>query len=318
MQRLDLLNKLKTISAGLKSEQILAATSVDFQAFLVNSGAPWNSQKFYPLFIESKSGYDLLFLQEELRPLLHTIEAAKVYEISEFSRLLKGIMNSPNVTVAFIAGLFQIHTFHYLLQKNLTLLRTFLIHGDEITSTSPEEKGLVILEITDFGGGISLDKLSKIFRLVSELTEIIASVETPAQEFQSPEIILLDSGSSSNMAFKTSVETAKSLFLVFKEVWDYCLNHKHYKNKLEIESLTSNLTILEKIKNAEQNQLLTPEKAKEYSTLIVRKTDELIGLKVLPKKIVSEVSSITHIALLQDLPSIKLLTESDDSTKSAP
>jgi hypothetical protein len=160
--------------------------------------------------------------------------------------------------------------------------------------------------------------LSKIFRLVSDLAEIIASVETPGQEFQSPEIILLDSGSSSNMAFKTSVETAKSLFLVFKEVWDYCLNHKHYKNKLEIESLDSNLTILGKIKDAEQQKLLTPEKAKEYSTLIVRKTDELIGLKVLPKKIVSEVSSITHIALLKDLPSIKYLTEGDDSNKSAP
>jgi hypothetical protein len=50
----------------------------------------------------------------------------------------------------------------------------------------------------------------------------------------------------------------------------------------------------------------------------VRKTDELIGLKVLPKKIVSEVSSITHIALLQDLPSIKFLTEGNDSTKPEP
>jgi hypothetical protein len=318
MQRLDLLNKLKTISAALKSEQILALTSVDFQLYIANAGAPWNSQRLYPLFIESKSGYDLLINQEEFRPLLNAIEASKVYEISEFSKLLKNTTSPGNVAIAFHLGLFQIHTFHYLLQKNITLLRTFLLHGDEITSASPEEKGLVILEITDFGGGISLDKLSKIFRLVSDLAEIIASVETPGQEFQSPEIILLDSGSSSNMAFKTSVETAKSLFLVFKEVWDYCLNHKHYKNKLEIESLDSNLTILGKIKDAEQQKLLTPEKAKEYSTLIVRKTDELIGLKVLPKKIVSEVSSITHIALLKDLPSIKYLTEGDDSNKSAP
>jgi hypothetical protein len=82
--------------------------------------------------------------------------------------------------------------------------------------------------------------------------------------------------------------------------------------------LDSNLTILGKIKDAEQKQLITPEKAKEYSTLIVRKTDDLIELKVLPKKIVSEVSSTTHFELLRDLPSIKCLTEGDDSTKSAP
>ena len=318
MQRLDLLSKLKTISSALKSEQILAITSADFQQYIANSNVPWNSQRLYPLFIESKSGYDLLISQEKFRPLLNAIEASKVYEISEFSKLLKNTTAPPNLAIAFHTGLFQIHTFHYLLQKNISLLRTFLLHGDEITSASPEEKGLVILEITDFGGGISLDKLSKVFRLVSELTEIIALVETPSEKYQSPEIILLDSGSSSNLAFKTSVETAKSLFLVFKEVWDFCLNHKHYKNKLEIDSLDSNLTILGKIKDAQEKQLLTPEKAKEYSTLILRKTDDLIELKVLPKKIVSEVSSITHFELLKDLPSIKFLTEGDDSSKPAP
>jgi hypothetical protein len=117
----------------------------------------------------------------------------------------------------------------------------------------------------------------------------------------------LDSGSKVSLAVKTTIETASDLFKLFKEVWDFFLNYRHHKNKVEMDSMTYNFGILEKIKAAQEKGILTESKAQEYSKTVIWRTDDLIGLKVLPKQIVDAEEVQKNVELLQNFTSIKQL-----------
>ena len=68
-------------------------------------------------------------------------------------------------------------------------------------------------------------------------------------EEEDTEIILLDSGSDTNVGIQASVETAKSLFLIFKEVWDLIKNFSLPAiviDKTSLKDIPSKLKLIKK------------------------------------------------------------------------
>ena len=173
------------------------------------------------------------------------------------------------------------------------------------------DNGVVIFQILIESEGLETSQYIKIFTAINELIETISKIVNE-QEHKS-EIILLDSGSDSNVGIKSGIETARSLFLIFKEVWDFVTNFQFYKQKQKNQALLESLTIRSEIQKKVDEGILTEQEGKEYLHMIKTRTDDLIGMKVLPKQIVLESNQIENKKLLAEFEGMKLLTSGDQN-----
>lgn len=78
--------------------------------------------------------------------------------------------------------------------------------------------------------------------------------------------------------------------------------------KQRVESLSIRTVITEKMKEG----VLSEQEGQDYIYMIRTRTDDLIGLKVLPKKIATETNLIENKKLLTEFEGFKLLSPSDD------
>jgi hypothetical protein len=114
---------------------------------------------------------------------------------------------------------------------------------------------------------------------------------------------------------KSGVETAKSLFLIFKEIWDLITSFRYTRLKLKNQALVESLTIRADIQKKVDEGILTPDEGKEYTHLVKTRTDNLIGMKVLPKKIAIDIPIIDHKKMLAEFEEMKMLSSGDPMTE---
>ena len=152
---------------------------------------------------------------------------------------------------------------------------------------------------------LELAKYSKILSLIRELIEIIQRILK--EDDQQVSVTLLDSGSDTNLGIKSSIEITQSLFQIFKEVWDWMLNRKFYKNKLRNSGLMDNLSVMVAIHEAKEKGAIDEETARIYRETIIIKTEDLLELNVLPKELYELKSQNDSRKLLAEFSEVKLL-----------
>jgi hypothetical protein len=126
-----------------------------------------------------------------------------------------------------------------------------------------------------------------------------------------PKITLLDSGSDTNLGIKTTVETAKSLFQIFKEVWDWMLNRKFYKTKLHNAGILDSLNVMIAIKQAQDGGAIDENTAKIYRETIIRRTEDLLELNVIPKGLIEIKNENDSKKLLAEFSEVKMIEAAD-------
>jgi hypothetical protein len=75
------------------------------------------------------------------------------------------------------------------------------------------------------------------------------------------------------------------------------------------------LSIRAEIQKNIDDGILTREEGMEYLHMIKTRTDDLIGMKVLPKQIAVETNQIENKKLLAEFEHIKLLSSGDESSE---
>ena len=126
-------------------------------------------------------------------------------------------------------------------------ISTNLLVPEAAKGNENSENSITIFQIVIPEQGLSTETYVKI---LINLNELIESLSIINEETLKSEIVLLDSGSDTNLGVETGVKTAGSLFQIFKEVWDYFTNRKYYLNKQNNDALIDNITVLTKIKEA--------------------------------------------------------------------
>jgi hypothetical protein len=170
----------------------------------------------------------------------------------------------------------------------------------------------VVFQILIENEGLETEQYIKIFTAINQLIETISRIVN--EQDQKSEIILLDSGSDTNVGVKSGIETAKSLFLIFKEIWEFVTSFKHYKQKQKNQALLESLTIRTEIQKKVEEGVLSKDEGLEYMHMIKTRTDDLIGMKVLPKQIVIESNLIENKKLLTEFEGIKMLSTGDQNS----
>jgi len=308
MQKIDFVKNLETIVEKLKSKEIVE----QFQAGFTQPVQNFNYASINPLLFLSKSNYDQIKNEAQYSEILTTLNAQNIYvenNLSHLTTILRAAQASQILTQVNAVALYN---FHNTVIQTSNLSKNIL-QSQSITESLIKEvdNGVVVFQILIDGEGLVTSQYIKIFTAINELIETISKIVN--EQEQKSEIILLDSGSDSNVGVKSGIETAKSLFLIFKEIWDFVTNFQFYKQKQKNQALLESLTIRTEIQKKVDEGILTIEEGKEYLHMIKTRTDDLIGMKVLPKQIVIDSNNIENKKLLAEFEGMKMLSSGDQT-----
>jgi hypothetical protein len=288
MQKLDFTENINSLVSSLNSKKIIDAV----KALPPNQAMPQVDQ-LTPLIIESKSNYDKIDSESGKMDILKALDAESLYSQTNIANIINAIVaiqiQHQHKVQLFLSEMFlPFYSFHENLLKTQSLAQTVLFKNN----------------LTDLN---SQDTI--IFRILSgENIEINKYVKTIfAQEDTEVTLTLIDSGSDSNLGVKSTIEISRSLFQIFKEVWDWIVNRKFYKNKLRNSGLMDSLNIMTAIHEAKEKSVIDEETARIYKESIIIKTEDLLDLNVLPKDLFQSTLATNSRKLLSEFSNIKLL-----------
>lgn len=308
MQKLDFVRNLEVIVEKLKSREIIQEFEEGFK--VLHTEYPYD--RIRPLLFISKSGYDQIRNNQKYKTILDSLNTDDIYEETSLAELSTILTKSGayNIFVKPVSNIF--YNFHNTLLKTLYLSKEVLLSNFVgLNFKESINDGIVIFQIVIEEEGLETEKYIKIFTALQELIETLSKIFEETE--QKSEIILLDSGSDTNVGIKSGIETAGSLFLIFKQFWDFITSYKYYRQEQSNKALLESLTIRSEIVKRVNEGILTEEEGKEYTHIIKTRVDDLIGMKVLPKQIVLESNQVENKKLLMEFEGFKMLTSGEQA-----
>lgn len=301
MQKLDYTESLKELKSSLKSEEIVHLIN----ALPVSQPVP-QVRELTPLIIESKSNYDKIDTFSTKFEILQALGAETLYSQVNIGNVINGVVhttiqNHQKVQLYLIPAFQDFYNFHNSLIK-ATKLSEEVLFKNKLSQLHSDDT--IIFRVLS-ENELELAKYSKILSLIRELTDIIQRILN--EEDQQINVTLLDSGSDTNLGVKSSVEITRSLFQIFKEIWDWMLNRKFYKNKLRNSGLMDNLSVMIAIQEAKEKGAIDDETARIYRESIIIKTEDLLELNVLPKELYDLKTQNDSRKLLAEFSEVKML-----------
>lgn len=310
MQKLDFVRNLEELVNKLQSQSIVDR----FKAGFNSPGNNYQYDQITPLLFQSKSNYDQMHLRPEYSVILNSLGASSIYDEKNLSSLTKILRAGKAQIIIPQANAVALYNFHNTLISTWKLSKEVLM--SDIMKAGYEvslDNGVLVLQIVIEEDGLETDKYIKIFTSLKELVETLSVIY--GEQENSSEIVLLDSGSDTNLGIKSGIESAKSLFLIFKEVWDFITTYKHLKREKENNTLIDSLSVRAEILRQKEEGIITEEEAKKYIHLVKTRTEDLIGMKVLPKQIVAESNTVENKKLLEEFEGVKLIRGDEDTNK---
>jgi len=316
MQKFDFVKALKDIVDQLQSQNIVdfynSAMKKDVNGYYKNA----KFKNLLPILFQSKGNYVNLQRNKNYENILTKISADDIYSNDNLSLLAVSLSNDKTLEILKIKECVELYCFHKSLLMMLHSSESLLL--SESLNDSFEnsiENGILIFQTVIENNFLNSEDYIKIFTALQELTNIVGKIIYGKEtEKYNTEIILLDSGSDTNIGIKTKAEIAKAIFDLFKEIWDYITSFKFNRQDRKNKELLDSLAIRSEIKKKVEEGVISPEEAKEYEFYIKSRTDKLIGLKTLPKQIVVQNYNQQNRNLLENCVLKGLLTnkENDD------
>lgn len=295
MQKIEFIKKIETIVERLKSVEIVKIFQDGFQ----QPGNNYNYGLLNPILFTSKSQYDQIMLDSNLSELMELISGHKIYDEKIMSTLPNILRTTQALNILTNANATNFFSFHKGLLDTLNVAKKLL--SNEIINNNNVQNlnnGVLLFTVQIESEGLETNKYIKIFTLLTELTQTVGKIYK--YEDTETEVVLLDSGSDTNLGIKTKVELAKSIFEIFKEIWDFITSFNFYRNQQKNNALLESLSIRREILKSVEEGVLTEKEAQEYLHVIKTRTDNLIGLKVLPRELVIQNHQVNSSKILEE------------------
>jgi len=301
MQKLDYTENLRELTTELKCIEIINLIN----NLPVGQQVP-QAKSLTPLIIQSKSNFDKIISNSPKFEILKALGADLLYSEDRIGNIINGIVNATlqshqKIHLFLVPAFLDFYTFHNSL-LNAALLSEIVLFKNYLPQLHNEDT--IIFRVLS-SKELELSKYAKILLLLRELIEAVQRVLN--EENQTITVSLLDSGSDTNLGVKSTVEVTKSLFQIFKEVWDWLLNRKFYKNKLRNSGLMDNLNVMIAIQEAKEKGVIDEETARIYRESIIIKTEDLLELNVVPKELYELKTENDTRNLLNEFSEVKLL-----------
>lgn len=312
MQKLTIRDKINEFSANLNSDGIIQMLQDLYSKFDsgTNPESSWNTLRLSTLqeIVKSKSNYDnVIQADNDLEAISDSIDRG-IYSAENISKIVAIISNTNrsgkkslftnNIILEFL-------NYHQSISNSNSLLST-------VISEDTSQSNLVLFTVVDEGNPTT----QKIIAALTILQELIDLLEKLYNEEQTNTVIILDKGSNTNIGIETGVKTAGSIFEIFKEVWDWVMNRKYYKEKLKDAEFMEKLSIIQTIHQMKEDGSLEPEEALRYKTLVTRKVDELLNIDTVPRELLLKEGENKDTLILKDYNEVRLLKQGDSESDS--
>lgn len=286
MQKLDYIQALEVIKEELLVDKLYA-----FFTEKTSSGTKLYRSCMPDLLTVHINYTNMVNGDDSIAEVLSLISGLQyVFDSQNFAKFVTHVANTTdinnmqtNYAKSFILAYKFVIDLYYV-NKNILL-------KDDISTNEDDElkQGLIIFR-AKIDEDIQVEKFTQIFKAISELIETVCKLY---QIQDKPTIVLLDSGSDTNIGVRTSVGVAQDIYKLFQEVFDYIVNWRFARHDREMRALVDGLSIREKINAAKENHIITEEEAREYTHLVKSRTDKLIGLGVAPRKVLEDTIKTT-------------------------
>ena len=313
MQKFDFVQHLKVITRELESEYMTLFIQEGLKQYPDGRHVTIQFSDILPVIIKSKANYANLLLDENYNIFLGKTKAEYIYSNEAIAQVVRCMDDGCIYDLFRSKGCLNFYLFHKSLLEALILSETLLL-SDLINKGYEEsmEEGVLIFQIAIEQESLNSEDYIKILTALQELVKTIGEVLYGKEGEYQTDIILLDSGSDTNLGIKTAAEIAKALFDIFKEVWDYIVNYRFNRQDRKNKTLLDALNVMGVIKNNVEMGVISQEEGQEYRHLIKTRTDKLIGLHVLPKQIAIETHTHTNRHLLECVDVRGVLAEGNE------
>lgn len=307
MQKLDYIMSLGKIYDVLNIGEILAQFEL---ASNTNEGR--KLAPILPLLLDAKSNmFNLTGNSNTLEILTYTKLLEEIFDNSQMSRLVTDLseLDSGYFYQAISRSrIMALYTAYAAIDLSIRIARESLSVNRFEDSDEALKEGLLVLQIAINDNLLTTDDYAKIMKNIGELIEAVGKV------FQSEEdvlnkVVLLDSGSDTNVGIETKVEVARSIFMMFKEMWDSLVNRKFHLNKMKNDEIVNSLTIMQEIDKKLHDGVIDADTAKMLKHNVLTRMNGLINMGVWPKEIVMDKSNTNNRNLIEELTKQKLLED---------
>ncbi len=249
-------------------------------------------------------------LDNDYKPFLEKIDGIEIYDekfMSTLTTVLRHVKADGILTNVFAT---KFYSFHSSLIDLLNISKSLLTNRFIDNSNEENlESGVVLFQVKIDSEGLPTSSYIKIFSALEELAKTIEKAYK--LEESDSEVIMLDSGSDTNIGLETKVEIAKSIFQIFKEIWDFITSLKFYRTQQRNQVLLESLSIRKELLKSAEEGVITKEEATEYIHIIKTRTDSLIGMNVLPRALTHNGTKIDSSKILEEYR-LKVLEERNE------
>jgi len=300
MQKLDYTENISVIIKSLNTEYFVDV----YNTGIKKPSTPHDFSSIIPSLFDSKSQFEIIVKDKDIHSILKTLGADAIYSSTSLTWFTT-VLTGKNVALAHLlsdpipASFFMLHKTLYSV-SHLNKAIFDLQKGKN--SKGPD--GKIVFRIIEEHKEISIENYSKIFRLLDELLSELSKFYGEKKHSQ---VYLLDSGSDTNLGIETGIKVAKSVYLIFKEIWDSVINRKYYKQSKNNQAIIESLTLRTEIREKREAGIITEKEEVEYVHYVKSRVDELINLNVITKEIYDSNESKKTMQILLSAYSAKLL-----------
>lgn len=300
MEKLDFATNLESLRDLIKSKEI-----VKFIDGLSTTGGV-DCKPLTPLLIEAKSNYDRIPPNDPKKAIIEGASGTKYFSEQVISDLVNELLQSQGQGKSYLflkMDFMKFYHFHKTIVETMEVTDKVLFNGKRLTYSLDN---VLVFHVISHENGMSIGDYIKVLSLINELLQIIEEilgVEKPS----SNKLTLLDSGSGTNIGLESSIEFVKSAFQLFQTIFEWLVARKFYKEKLRDAAVLEKIKILVALKDAETKGAIATERAKILNETLLRRTEELLDMQVLPKTLVTSANIDSTRQLLVEHSEAKLL-----------
>ena len=286
MQKLDYIQALEVIKEELLVDKLYALFSEK-----TSSGTRTYSSYMQDLLTVNTNFSNLQKRQDNIGEVISHLDRLKsAFSPVKFAQFITAVAKVTDVNAMQNNYAKQFLSAYKFIKDLYEVNKAILFKNNISTDEDSElEQGLIIFR-AKVDDEIQVEKYTQIFKAICELIETVCKLY---QIQDKPTIVLLDSGSDTNIGVRTSVGVAQDIYKLFQEVFDYIVNWRFARHDREMRALVDGLSIREKINAAKENNTITEDEAREYTHLVKSRTDKLIGLGVAPRKVLEDTIKTT-------------------------
>lgn len=280
MEKLDFVRNLQSLKGLLKSNEIIS-----FIDQSPSSGAH-DFRPLTPLMIEAKSNFDKIQSDDPKSHIINGMAGAPFFTEKFISDLINEIigLQAQGKHVFFTKPNFvKFYTFHKVISETVELTSKTLFNA-QIAKLSSDT--VLIFHVISSPNGVTLERYAQILSVIDEIMKLVQEI-LKVDESSQRIVRLLDSGSGTNIAVETTIETVKHTFDLFKTVFEWITGRKFYREKLRNSAILDNIKVMTALKEAQDAKVIPEDRGKILNELLIRRTEELLDLQVLPKELVA-------------------------------